>query len=482
MAKNILTQTQTQTQIQTQTLSPQQVLVARLLELTTIEFEDRVRSEVIDNPALETAESEAGPLEQLSPSMQEDSSMVNSADDYRAEDDIPDYNGWDYRPQGQMAEEIPTSSEISFGDTLLEQLGELSLSDDEQTIGEYLIGSLEEDGLLRKPLSEIVDELAIYYGIDAEEEQAERILKMIQTFDPPGIGARSLQECLLLQIERSTATRDLSLHKRIVSDYYALFSKKHWDALPEKLGVSPQECREAINDIVRLNPRPGAALAESIGYNRQQIIPDFIVEIHGESVYVSLNNMYVPELRVSNEYQEMLDEQIKSGSAEHKAAAQFLKQKIESAKGFINAVKQREQTLIDTMQAIVKYQKNFFLSGGDEAMLKPMILEDIAKQTNYDISTISRVSNSKYVQLPWGIFSLKFFFSDGVATSDGCEKSVRELYKCLRELVDGEDKSNPLTDTELMEKLQEQGFTMARRTVAKYREHLHIPVARLRRE
>ena len=480
MIKNSLIQTQSQTQIQTQTLSPQQVLVVRLLELTTVELEDRVRSEVMDNPALESVEPEQGSLDSIADSSPEDN-MLNSADDYRTEEDVPEY-GWDYRPGGAVSAEIPVGADLSFGDTLLEQLGELTLTADEAVIGEYLIGSLEEDGLLHKPLAEIVDELSIYYGVDCNEESVGRVLGMIQTFEPAGIGATSLQECLLLQLERIESQHDVSLHKRIVSEFYSYFSKKHWDALPEKLGVDATECREAINDIVRLNPRPGAALAESVGFNRQQIIPDFTIDIQGESVSVTLNNMFVPELRVSNEYQEMLDEQAQSGSAESKAAAQFLKQKIDSAKGFISAVKQREKTLLDTMKAIAKVQKPFFVSGGDEAVLKPMILEDIAKETGYDISTISRVSNSKYAQLPWGIFPLKYFFNDGVTMSDGAEISVRELYRSLRELVDNEDKNSPLTDNELMEKLQEQGFTMARRTVAKYREQLHIPVARLRKE
>ena len=480
MIKNSLTQTQSQTQIQTQTLSPQQVLVVRLLELTTVELEDRVRSEVMDNPALESVEPEQGSIEILADSSSEEN-MLNSADDYRAEEDVPEY-GWDYRPGGAVSAEIPVGADLSFGDTLLEQLGELTLTADEAVIGEYLVGSLEEDGLLHKPLTEIVDELSIYYGVDCDEESVARVLKMIQTFEPAGIGATSLQECLLLQLERIESQHDVSLHKRIVAEYYSYFSKKHWDVLPEKLGVDADECREAINDIVRLNPRPGAALAESVGFSRQQIIPDFTIDIQGESISVTLNNMFVPELRVSNEYQNMLEEQAQSGSAESKAAAQFLKQKIDSAKGFISAVKQREKTLLDTMNAIIKVQKPFFISGGDEALLKPMILDDIAKETGYDISTISRVSNSKYAQLPWGIFPLKYFFNDGVTMSDGAEISVRELYRSLRELVDNEDKNNPLTDNELMEKLQEQGFTMARRTVAKYREQLHIPVARLRRE
>lgn len=478
MAKNTLSQSQTQQQALAQSLSPQQVLFARLLELTTVEVEERVRGEVMDNPALEAVEPDSAA--DVSP-LTEGDEAFSSADDYRSDDDVPPYNGWDYH-SGGAAVDIPVSDAQSFGDTLLEQLNELLLSPQERAIGEYLIGSLEDDGLLRKPLSEIEDELLLYGSIAPSEQEIEAVLKKIQCFEPAGIAARSLQECLMLQLQRNSSQRDLSLHKRIISDYYEEFTKKHWDTLPEKLSVSREECREAIADIARLNPRPGASLVESIGLSRQQIVPDFNIEIQGEEVSVALNNLYVPTLRVSDEYENMLAEQSRSGNAEHRAAAQFLKQKIDSAKGFIAAVKQREETLVRTMQAIVSAQKAFFVGGGDEALLVPMILEDIAARTGYDVSTISRVSNSKYAQLPWGIYPLKFFFSDGVATADGGERSVRELYAALQELVDTEDKAAPLTDEEIMERLRAQGFALARRTVAKYREHLHIPVARLRKE
>lgn len=487
MAKSTLAQTQSQTQAQTLSLSPLQVMVARLLELTTVEFEDKVRSEVMDNPALETVEPDNIVATEAENNSEYDGEMVNSADDYRSEDDIPDYNGWDYRSHGETAEDIPVSADISFGDILIEQLRELTLTDEEKVIGEYLIGSLEEDGLLHKPISEIEDELIVYYDIYTDKENIEHVLKMIQGFDPAGIGARSLQECLMIQLERTNEADEnkkavISIAESIIRKCYDEFTKKRWDLIPEKLGISEEKCREAIEEIVHLNPRPGASLAESLGQSRQQIVPDFIVDIHGDSIAIQLNNMYVPELRVSEDYQRMLDEQVSNGNAEQKAAALFLKQKIEAAKGFISAIKQREQTLMDTMHAIVATQREFILSGGDETTLHPMILEDIAKRTGYDISTISRVTNSKYVQLPWGIFPLKHFFSDGVATSDGGERSVRELHRCLQELIDNENKAAPLTDTELMEKLKEQGFVMARRTVAKYREQLHIPIARLRRE
>ncbi|MBR5150861.1 MAG: RNA polymerase factor sigma-54 [Bacteroidaceae bacterium] len=481
MTKKSSIQKQVQTQTQTQTLSPQQVILARLLELTAVEIEDRVRSEIMDNPAIESVLPESVDHFEV-PDMDADAMNETSAGDYRVEDDIPDYHGWDYHSTSSVAADIPTSADVSFGELLLEQLAELPLDDNEKRLGEYLIGSLEEDGLLYKALDEIVDELNIYNGIYTDEQQLLRILRMIQSFDPAGVGARSLQECLLLQIERMEPDDSRRLQQRIISEAYDEFSRKRWDLIPEKLGVGDEECKTAIAEIVKLNPRPGASLAESLGLSRQQIIPDFIVDVSGDDITIVSNSGILPELRVSNEYCAMLDAQTKSGSSESKAAALFLKQKIEAAKNFIGAVKQREQTLSATIEAVVDFQREFILSGGDESLLKPMILEDVARRSGYDISTVSRVSNSRYVQLPWGVFPLKYFFSDGVATSDGGEKSVRELYRCLQEFVDAEDKSMPLTDGELMDKLKEQGFTMARRTVAKYRESLNIPVARLRKE
>lgn len=480
MSKRNSGQKMVHSQAQVQSLSPQQVMFVRLLELNEVELEDRVRGEIIENPAIEAAMPEESAS--FDEPAQGETTDASSVDDYRVEDDIPDYYGWDYRSPGASAMDIPTSADISFGEKLLEQLGELPLDDEEKKIGEYLIGSLEEDGLLYKPLEEIVDELNIYNGMYVTEAQLERLLKMIQTFDPAGVGARSLQECLLIQIERgaSVDTRDLQL--KIITECYDDFSHRRWDVIPEKTGIAEEKCKAAISEIVKLNPRPGASLSEALGLSRQQIVPDYTIDTNGDYVTITSNAGALPELRVSNEYCNMLDEQMKSGSADSKAAAQFLKQKIEAARNFIGAVKQREQTLARTIEAIVDYQKEFIISGGDESLLKPMILEDIARKSGYDISTVSRVSNNRYVQLPWGVFPLKYFFSDAVSTLDGGERSVRELCRCLQELIDNEDKSNPLNDTELMEKLKAQGFSMARRTVAKYREQLHIPVARLRKE
>ena len=477
MSDSSYSQIQQQQQALTQTLSPQQLLAVQLLEMTTVEIEERVRGEVMDNPALDAIE----PDETMQQGGDEDDApdiySVDTDDDYSGNDDIPVATGG-FVPSMENA----YGDVVSFGDTLMEQLGALSLSPDEMAIGEYIIGTLDEDGLLRKPLSEIEDELLIYNNICVSEEQLLSVLEAIQTFEPAGIAARDLRECLLLQLERNAASKDYSLHKRILTDCYDEFAGKHWSAIPEKLGVDDEECRDAIADIVRLNPRPGASLTEGVGLSRQQVMPDFLLDIVDEKVYVSLNNSHIPSLRVNGDFIQMLDEQAVGNNTEQRAAALFLKQKIEAANGFITAVEQREMTMLATMRAIVSLQKAYFLSGGDEALLKPMILEDVAKVTGYDISTTSRVCNSKYVQTPWSVTPLKYYFSDGVTMADGTTQSVYELFRVIRELVDAEDKSNPLTDQALQEVLAEQGYNVARRTVAKYREQLNIPVARLRRE
>lgn len=475
MSDNSHIQIQSQDQLLLQTLSPQQLLAVQLLELTTLEIEDRVHGEIMDNPALEPVEQDDAPVSDTEEGgMDGVEDFLFDEDDYSGNDELPVSSGYQHY-------DMQVGEAVSFGDTLMEQLGELELTPEEYAVGEYIIGSLDEDGILRKSLSEIEDELLVYNNIATSEEQILSVLGKIQLFEPAGIAARSLQECLLLQLERVGRKRDLSLHKRIVSDYYDDFAGKRWEQLAEKLGLGEEVCRAAIADIVRLNPRPGASMTESVGFNRQQIIPDFVLEVQDGKVYVSLNNGQLPELKVSDEYVQMLEEQSKGDNREQREAAQFLKQKIDSARGFITAVKQREQTMLSTMRAIVAKQKEYFLSEGDEAMLKPMILEDIAVVTGYDISTISRVSNSKYVQTPWAVTPLKYFFSEGVTLNDGTEQSVYELYGVIREIIDVEDKKNPLTDQQLQELLAGRGYKVARRTVSKYREHLHIPVARLRK-
>lgn len=483
-------QVQSQTQQQVQTLSPQQILVVRLLELPSVELEDRVRAELLENPALEEGQEEHEVENEFDgnhlddepkPISQEDISLG----DYRTEDDIPDYKLQDnnYSRENQ-AEEIPFSDAVSFYEILKEQLGERDLTEHQRQLAEYLIGSLDDDGLLRKSLDSISDELAIYVGVETSEEELEEILKIIQDFDPAGIGARNLQECLLLQIERKEDSPLKQKEREIIERCYEEFTRKHWDKIKQRLNLSEEEFKDAVTELTKLNPRPGSSLGEAMGKNLQQIIPDFIVETDDDgTISFSLNNRNVPELRMSRSFTEMLEEHTKNKanqSKDSKNTMMFLKQKMDAAQGFIDAVRQRQNTLMTTMQAIIDLQRPFFTEG-DESLLKPMILKDVAERAGLDISTVSRVSNSKYVQTNYGIYPLKFFFSDGYTTEDGEELSVREIRKILKECIDSEDKKKPLTDDELAEILKGKGYPIARRTVAKYRQQLNIPVARLRK-
>ena len=438
-------QVQTQAQQQVQTLSPQQILVVKLLELPAVELEDRIHAELLENPALEE-----GKEDTASDDFSENSDTGGSAEDnganeydslsdYLSEDDIPDYKLQENnRSKGEQAEEIPFSDATSFYETLKEQLSERDLTEHQRELAEYLIGSLDDDGLLRKSLDSICDELAIYAGIECTQEELEEALKIIQDFDPAGLGARNLQECLLIQIHRKieqqhfTPNPLLYIEEAIISECYEEFTRKHWDKIQQKLGLEEDAFEQAIKEICKLNPRPGASLGEAIGRNMQQIIPDFIVDTYDDgTINLALNNRNVPELRMSRDFTEMVEEHTKN-----------------------RANQSKEST---------------------------MILKDVAERTGLDISTISRVSNSKYVQTNYGIYSLKFFFSDGYVTEDGEEMSVREIRKILKECIDNEDKKKPYTDDELTDILKEKGYPIARRTVAKYRQQLNIPVARLRK-
>ena len=359
-----------------------------------------------------------------------------------------------------------------------------NLSPEEKQLGEYIIGSLDDDGLLRKSVDALVDELAIYQGISTSQEELEHVLAIIQDFDPPGIGARSLQECLLLQIARKEDSPLRKIEYDIISKCCDDFTKKNKDKILQKLNITEEQYQQAVAELVKLNPRPGSSMGEVIGKNMQQIVPDFIVETEDDgTIHLSLNDRNVPELRLSRNFVDMLDEYTRNKenqSKETKDALMFLKQKVDAAQGFINAVKQRQQTLLSTMQAIIDLQRPFFQEG-DEALLRPMILKDVAERTHLDISTISRVSNSKYVQTNFGIYPLKFFFSDGYITESGEELSVREIKRILKECIEKEDKTKPYTDDELADELKKKGYPIARRTVAKYRQQLNIPIARLRR-
>ena len=484
-------QVQTQAQQQVQTLSPQQILAVRLLELPTMELEERIHAELLDNPALEEGKEapENDTENDYNVDENEDPNPESSEDlslgDYRTEDDIPDYKLQENnRSKGEVAEEIPFSDTTSFYETLKEQLSMQDLDAHQKELAEYIIGSLDDDGLLRKSNDTLIDELAIYHGISTTPEELEHIINIIQDFDPAGIGARSLQECLLLQIKRKENSPLKQIEYDIIDKYCDDFTRKNKEKIIQRLGISEEQYDAAVAELVKLNPRPGSSLGEAIGKNFQQIIPDFIVETEDDgTILLSLNNHNIPELRLSREFTEMLDEHTRNKnnqSKESKDAMLFLKQKVDAAQGFINAVKQRQQTLMSTMQAIIDLQRPFFQEG-DESLLKPMILKDVAERAKLDISTVSRVSNSKYVQTNFGIYALKFFFSDGYTTEDGEELSIREIKRILKELVNGEDKNKPYTDDELADCLKEKGYPIARRTVAKYRQQLNIPVARLRR-
>lgn len=488
-------QVQSQSQQQVQTLSPQQILVVKLLELPTVEFEDRVGAEVLENPALEEGKNDIKSENDIDNEYQDNDtqeernvndSSYDSFDDYLSEDDIPDYKLQERNhSRDEQIEDIPFSDATSFYETLKEQLRIREMSDADRELGEYLIGSLDDDGLLRKPLANICDELDIYMGIKVDSSKLRGILEIIQDFDPAGVGAQSLQECLLLQIRRKENAPLKQIELAIIDKYYDDFTRKHWEKIRQRLDINEKDFQSVMNDIIKLNPRPGASLGEAIDRNFQQIVPDFIVDTLNENcINVTLNNRNVPQLYINQKFRDLLEEHTKNKinqSRSSKETFSFLKQKVDAAQNFIDAIKQRQNTLLVTMQAIVELQRPFFLEG-DESLLHPMILKDVADRTHFDISTISRVSNSKYVQTNFGIYSLKFFFNDGYVTQKGEELSVRKIRNILKECIDNEDKKSPLTDDELAVILKKKGYPVARRTVAKYREQLHISVARLRKQ
>lgn len=480
-------QLQEQIQQQLQSLSPQQLLVVKLLELPTVELEERVRAEILDNPALEEGKETNDSSEFAEEPMEKEYTNEDlSLGDYLTEDDIPDYKLQEHnRIQKHIPEEIPFSDNVSFYEVLKEQLDMQKLTDEEFEMADYLIGSLDDDGILRKNMNTIIDELAIYRGIYTNLDDLEKILSIIQGFDPAGIGARNLQECLLIQLKRKPSFPLKDRLIAILTKCFDDFTRKNKEKIMQRLNISEQEYEEAINELTKLNPRPGSSLGEVIGKNMQQIVPDFLVETAEDgTITLNLNDRNVPELRLSKEFSTLLDEQVNNKENQNKEMTDaffFLKQKVDAAQGFINAIKQRHVTLLTTMQAIIDLQRPFFLEG-DESLLKPMILKDVAEKSKLDISTVSRVSNSKYVQTDFGIYPLRFFFGDTFTTDDGEEYSIREMKRILLECVEHENKEEPYTDDELADILKEKGYSLARRTVAKYRLQLNIPIARLRRE
>ncbi len=486
--RNIQTQSQLLSQTQTQLLSPQQVLEARILQLTTVELEERVRGEVQENPALEEntdydtddislSDEDTGNEEWNDPQERDD-----SAADFLSEDDMPDY----YRDpsSGRSAEtqaaEIPFSDTVSFYDILAGQLGEHELSERQRQIALYLIGSLDDSGLLLKSKDDLCAELAVNEFIYVDQTEIEQVLGIVQQFDPAGIGARDLSECLLLQLERKEESPERLLAVRIIKECFDDLTHLRYDRIAQRLEIPESEVKVALDVISHLNPRPGNALGESEGRGARQVIPDYIIETYDGTVQFSLNNLNVPELRVSRSFSETLDARMRSGDSVVSQEALFIRRKLEAAQGFIDAIRKREATMTRTMQVIIDLQTEYFLTG-DEGKLRPMILKDVAERTGYDISTISRATSGKYAETDFGIIELRRLFTDGVMGADGVEVSVREIHRIIREAVDGEDRNEPLTDDNISEILRGRGYNVARRTVAKYREQLGIPVSRLRR-
>ena len=487
----------TESQKLAQSISHQQLLQASLVELPVTQLVDRINTEMNDNPALDidydaqeapdypdyTDDNEATDYEVNNEREERQSALDEAlAGIGRDDEDLPVYHGGN--DVAEEREEIVYGETTSFYDQLKEQVGETNLTERQRDIIEYLIGSLDDDGLLRKSLDVICDELAIYHNLDTTTQEIEEVLTILKNFDPAGIGAQSLQECLLIQISRREKSTVKALMQKVIADYFEEFTKKHWDKIQQTLELTDMQAKALFGELRKLNPRPGASMGETVGRSLQQITPDFIVDTQDDgTITFTLNNGEIPELKVSQsfvdsmkEYQENKDHL----SRQTKEALLYIKKKVDAAQGFIEAIKARRHTLAVTMQAIITLQRQFFLDG-DEASLRPMILKDVAEYTGLDLSTISRVSNSKYAQTRWGTFPLRHFFSDSYVTESGEELSTRQIKAALRDIIEAEDPKSPLSDDALREELTKKGFPIARRTVAKYREQLGIPIARLRR-
>ena len=457
---------------QTQKLSPLQIQTIKLLELPIQDLEQRIRSEIEENPVLDDSPSGEGSEEQKDISI----------DELKEDDYIPAYktrvNNWGKDPRPEYN---TFSVKTSFTQSLMDQLGCRSLDEHQQQVASFIIGSLDEDGYLRRDIESLCDDLAFRAGIVTDSSEVEQMLKIIQDFEPVGVGARDLRECLLLQLRACRPTEDVQNAIRILTDCYTEFTNKHFQKIISKTGLDEAAMKRAVKKILKLNPSPVGGSADSYVESAQQIVPDFILEDNDGELSFSMPRFSVPELRVNKKYADLLLSSKGSSERAQKEAAAFVKQKLDSAKWFVEALKQRQNTLQRTMEAILDYQKEYF-SSGDETNLKPMVLKDIAQITGYDISTISRVVNSKYIETPFGVFPLKYFFSEGMENQQGEEVSTRELKKVLQQCIDSEDKSKPLTDEQLAKEMEKHGYKVARRTIAKYRGQLGIPLARWRKE
>jgi len=473
-----------------QKLSPQQIQLMKLIQLPTQAFEQRIKQELEENPALESGKEKSDDFEDTFDNSSDDyndNDSINAedinVDEYLSDDEVPDYrmqaNNYSVDDEEKS---IPYASGTSFTQHLINQLNTFRLDDEEQQIAEFLVGSVDESGYIRRSLTDIMDDLAFTQNVYTTEEKIEAVLNVVQQLDPAGVGARGLQECLALQLQRKEQTPSVELATNIIAKAFDQFTKKHYKKLLQKFDVNEFELKDAILEIERLNPKPGSSYS---GNTRiiEHVVPDFTIRIQEGELELTLNGRNAPELHVSREYNNMLKgyKESKDKSKSQKDAVLFIKQKLDAAKWFIEAIKQRQQTLFVTMSAIMHYQKEYFLTG-DERKLKPMILKDIAEEIDMDVSTVSRVANSKYVDTPYGTKLIKEFFSESMKNDQGEDVSTREIKKILETVIEEEDKKKPLTDEKLAKLLKEKGYPIARRTVAKYREQLDIPVARLRKK
>lgn len=470
-----------------QKLSPQQIQLMKLIQLPTLAFEQRVKQEYEENPALDAGKEKDEYEDEFKNDGDEDEHDVIETefdvDDYLSDDEIPNYklkaNNYSADDEDKQ---VPYASGTSFSQYLKTQLQTYTFKNDEEEIAFFLVGSVDDSGYIRRSIIDIVDDLAFTQNIYTDEETVLKVLRIVQTLDPAGVGARDLRECLLIQLHRKEKSESVNLAYKIIDEAFDKFSKKHYDKLLQKFSISEEKLKKAIEDIEHLNPKPGASFS---GNNRsvEHVIPDFAIHIKNGELELTLNGRNAPEMHISRDYSNMLKgyKEAKTKSKEQKEAVFFIKQKLDSAKWFIDAIKQRQETLYSTMYAIMMHQKEYFMTG-DERSLKPMILKDIAEKIDMDISTISRVANSKYVETPYGTFLIKSFFSESMKNEEGEDVSTREIKKILEMTIEAEDKKKPHTDAKLAQILKEKGYPIARRTIAKYREQLDVPVARLRKE
>lgn len=475
-----------------QKLSPQQIQLMKLIQLPTQAFEQRLQEELVENPALESGKEESEDYDDYNENVNDeyddyDNEQINAEDinidEYLSNDETPDYK---YQTNNYSDDDedksMPFVAAVTFHQDLLNQLNTFILSDEERVIAEFLVGSIDDTGYIRRSIQDIVDDMAFTQGIYTDEATVERILHIVQELEPAGVGARDLQECLLLQLKHKTPSDSINLAIEIIKEQFDSFTKKHYDKLLQKFDVSKEQLRKGIDEIEKLNPKPGGSY-DGNQKPIEHVVPDFTIRIVDGELELSLNGRNAPELHISKDYQEMLQSYKVSNekSSSQKDAVQFIKQKLDAAKWFIDAIKQRQETLFVTMNAIMHYQSEYFLEG-DETKLRPMILKDIADMVGLDISTVSRVANSKYVETPYGTKLIKEFFSEAMKNDQGEDVSTIEIKKILQNVIGEEDKRKPLPDDKLAEILKEKGYPIARRTIAKYREQLDIPVARLRKK